>query len=658
MLASKPIQSHLALIGIHGLLALLVVLFSGRIETGVAFLVTLALPGYVLSRLFIEEELVRALVAFPLSVFLLGALSVIGSWFTVAVVNEWLVVGVWLLVLGLRFFDKRRWVIPLPAQEKPLPLTPVQAIGLIALVIGFGFASYVFYLADGSLSHAFPNQVNAYDKVLQLTWVSHAAATGDAVLPPALHEGRMDVQSSLLPPASVWPTALLARISGMFPWDAQHAFAALVHAITIGLVAWMTRQLFGWRTACIVAVVAAIPYLPFLAGDMAGMYRVSMVVMLAPLLWISSEWILQRRANAPLWMGIWVSALMLIHPVSFILLLPMIGFWLFAWRSGNLDVKPLLIPFAMGLFFLFAYGWPIFSGVDDVFGPHVLLGEIRWTDPFRFDLELSSLVGPVLFLKYYWVHLLAGIITSAILIFLAWKKSSSVSSEQVRLALMVVFLGVITLGFTNVYYQYLPKLRSTLFFVFLIPLVVFAIHAVAQRLLQRHNPYAGVAATLVIGLLLVSPVLGPALGIKPKVDEISYDAILAVQRNASPSASVMAILGFYQHSHLLTNRYGDYFSESSKLALALEGIKVDVGPYCLPGFRRTGLFELEKAPCTVRFASLRDYDYLMADFGVVNRNTQLVQAYSSQLEGIGFVPVFVNSDVAVYKNIGSLASLP
>jgi hypothetical protein len=642
---------------VFGLLSLMLLFFSARWESVAVFWFLLVLPGYVLSRVLLQEELFRALVAFPLSIFLLGAVTGIGGWLTPHVIDWPSVAVVWILVLLARAWHPPQMHLSFSSEESAIaPAAAWKWAGFLALAIGIGFFTYAIILADASFSSKVPGQINSYDKVVQVSWVTAASETGNAILPPAFHQGEVDVQTSLLPPMSVWPVAMWARFSGMSAWDAQHAFAGMVHAITIGLVFWLIWYVFGsLRLAGVSSLVLALPYMPFLVGDLGGMYRVSMVVLLVPLLWLGFEWMLERKPHAHIWMAIWVSALMLTHPVSFVVMLVPLLFLVYSSLLQKKDFLSMkgyfLLPLAAGIFFLLVHGWPILSGVDRVLDAHNFWGSTEWVNPLAFDAQLSALVGPILFLRYYGVHLLLASIICAWILFRAWKKTPATPSRWTRVAVMVLFLGIITLGLNSFYYAYLPKLRSALFFVFLIPMLLFGAHLLVEKRLARFHGWLPLVVVFLVGIFFISSVFGPNLEINAKVDSITWQAIQQVQTNTSSHASVLAVFGFYQHAHLLTGRYGDYFSSKNELLLALSGTSKGLGPYCLPGYRRKGLLEIIPAPCTKKFSSLGDYDYLLADFGVINKDAKQTQYYSQQLEEIGFVPVFVNSDVAVYKNL-------
>ncbi len=636
-------------------LEILFIFYSAGAWPLVLFVIIFFLPGFLVARHFFWDKIEQTAFAFPLSIVLVGVPLYFFSFFYAEAVSWFSIVFAYAITAILC-----KWVSrSSESTSSPSPVNPSAHASvihslprwvfiLLLVAVCLGFFSYVSFVGTGSLQTSYPVGTTAWDKVIHLTWVRGMMETGQTALPPVLSGGLSGVESTYFTPLSIFPLGLFARYAGMPFWSAHDAYFVLVFVFSILGIFVLARRLWNEHAALLASFIGATPLLYYFFSDLAGMYRVGLVVFFTSLIIISLEKFLAQDKNAHILVGIVFAGFLNIHPLSIILFLVY-----FVRVSRELVLKKMSLsyaaPAAAIALVCFIPFW-VSSRADYVFS--LILVPFEWMSPLLFDSKTVDLVGPVLRWSTIWTYAFFALLG---LILFGWflrKNISARTSVRMNFLYTTFWLVLLTMGVSNFIFNYAGKWRAVEYFIIFIPLTAYLFWEVLQRI-PRFSVKQKVIGGILLILLVQSPLLYASKSFTTKLDSEVWGNLEWVNQNTPPDSKVFSIFGFYQHTHLLSNRPGNYAGASSVIMDYFNGKPAHFPPYCVPGFSRSGFFSIAPVACPLIPSRLEDYDYLLADYLATTRDPSGIGFIHQSLSARGFTLVHVTENIVVYQNVNA-----
>lgn len=620
-------------------LELLFLFFSAGAWPLIFFVLVFFIPGFLVVRHFLSDVVEQMVFAFPLSIILVGFPIYFFSFFYSEAISWISILLAYILAVILCKWISR----PSSIENNSLPRWMVV---LLILSAGLGLFVYVNFVGVGSLHNSYPVGTTAWDKVIHYAWVRSMAETGQTALPLSLTGGLSGIESTYFTPLSIFPLGLFARYSGMTFWGSQDAYASMVFVFSIlGLFA-LSRRVLNENTALLSSFIGATPFLYYFFVDLAGMYRVGLVVLFSCLFFLLFERFFNQEKNINILMGIILSGFLFIHAISIILFFPIFLFVLY-----NIYLKKMTFsyiwPTALIAFAFFIPYW-ISSRADYIFS--IVFTPFEWLGPSLFEYRSVNLVGPIILWGYIWEYLFLAFIGFILFVFLQKRNLLNWKKIQIYYLASGIWILLLTAGFTNFIFNYAGKWRAIEYFIFIVPFCAFLLWEIFQKIPKISIKQKMVGAIIVV-LLLHSSHIFQSKSYTTKIDPEVWSVLEWVNQNTPRDAKVYSILGFYQHTHLLSDRPGNYSGESNIMLDYLQGADANFPLYCVPGFRRTGLFSIEPYACPTFPSHLEDYDFLLADYQATTRAVNVTSFIHNELALRGFVIVHQTKNIEVYQNM-------
>jgi hypothetical protein len=233
-----------------------------------------------------------------------------------------------------------------------------------------------------------------------------------------------------------------------------------------------------------------------------------------------------------------------------------------------------------------------------------------------------------------------------------WDRFHGKKGHERHSALWLVVMGwslILTSGFHTLFFHYTGKMRSLVYLLMLIPLAAYLLVRLAEKIPKIRGWQKG--AILVMLILFMHPPWGYSqVSFNTKVDAAIWDSLQWVERNSDANSTVYSLFGFYQHSHLLSNRPGNYAGESSKVLDYFYGKGGDFPLYCVTGYDQSSFPYIKTRPCPLHPSTLEEYDFLLADYLSAPNTPSVISIVEKELFLRGFERVYWKEEIAIYQN--------
>lgn len=641
-----------------GTLFAMVSVFSQSIAPALVFILLFFIPGYFLAGVFFSGNVERAIISFPVSIiptsFILMLMSLFLEASTIAVPTIIISVFYIFVFLIFRKFPKIRLVEFIDRKSELI------AYFVLFLVVVLAFFVHLSYVSKGSFNHDYPVGVTSIDKSIQLATLQWMSESDTITMNPAFHFGEKGLKPMAqkgygqgYTPISMFPVAAFTRLSGMSFWNGQNLFSCLIFVFTVLSIFLLAFYLFGEKIALLSGLLAAVPGKYFLDADAGGHMRVVLGILFAALSLIFLLKSMKKEKYSGLLSGIFIAGLVISH--------------LSDWP---LVFVPIILVFG-GLFFskekleYFRFAFPIFLIPALVLGFYFLsMGVNNSTGIFANDFNLSGkiLISPGEFEKnpfFIWAAnvklsdiLLPFAVSFASSFFILFRHFSANRNFKFQSREIFIFTAlpvfVFTIGITEVYVQYISKIRYSIILIFFAPLVAFFCWNLANKFIKDLNR-SFVVCFLVL-LVILNPFVYQPNFFDEKLSPDEYDSLVWVSNNSNPSETVLPLVGFWQNSQVFGNRTGTTNPSDDRFYNYLKGAELKMSLSCFDGAIKY-LPNLEVKNCPVKKnLEPAEFDYLLVNYWHILHFKVDFNCVEEKLADKGFVRVATFGKVAVYKN--------